>query len=666
MARMHEFDEWRRTHRGRAEKFYDCRRRSREAGTHRWMPQAPNVVLDGSLEVLQNVADPPWDPYKSKADMPRADLETPLNGPKKEKWWYEENPEQGLQRMGWWGKKLDQEGCCDGGLFGGVIDDYRRRLPNYGKDITQGFSKKTLSSALFMFFATFFSTASLGALIQKTTNKRIGLEEYLLMNAIAGMTHALFGCQPLLVLRPTGPITAICTLLSVYADKFELDFNQYLGATGFFVGLYMTLIASTEFCRMIKHLTRFTHDIFAFFVCSIYIHDGISDVIAGCTDPDEREFGISLFSTLLAIIVFVCSMWLNFAITWPCFNDTVRGLLTDYAVTISVFLVIFLSNQWSVEQHDVPRIEVPSAFAPTCHHDVTHNSTTLSVNYDCLCSSHQHCTFVNSIEDDSDGSLADAVNGTVHARQWQTSYGDAPAKLWLISAISALPIVMFFYFDQNLSSLLTQQPYMNLRFGSFYHSSFLAMGVFNFIGPSFGLPFVTGSLPHSPQMVKALTNYKQDPDGTFQVTGVAENRIAPFLMYLLIGLPVLTPHLLEQIPSGALNGVLTFVGVAGLFDCQLWERLQCLFKAPSSFNSRYAGLDWKKVHFFTFLQVLFLVLFWLANLYISFFVVPLLLCTTVAVRRYVMESWFTDAELEQVTASHTIHRLSRLGSACQC
>ena len=37
--------------------------------------------------------------------------------------------------------------------------------------------------------------------------------------------------QPLLVLRPTGPITAICTLLSVYADKFELDFNQYLGAT---------------------------------------------------------------------------------------------------------------------------------------------------------------------------------------------------------------------------------------------------------------------------------------------------------------------------------------------------------------------------------------------------------------------------------------------------
>jgi len=99
--------------------------------------------------------------------------------------------------MGCCGKKLPEgeEGFCSGGLFGGVVDDYRRRFPNYMKDITQGITPKTLSSALFMFFATFFSTASLGALIQKATNKRIGLEEYLLMNAIAGMTHALFGCQ---------------------------------------------------------------------------------------------------------------------------------------------------------------------------------------------------------------------------------------------------------------------------------------------------------------------------------------------------------------------------------------------------------------------------------------------------------------------------------------
>jgi hypothetical protein len=180
----------------------------------RRMPAAAQGALEGSLEVLHGISGAP------NPSMPRSDLREPINGPVTEKWcvhpassstgraspaertvfdicrWYEEDPDQGLRRMGCCGKKLEgEEGCLKGGLFGGVIDDYRRRLPNYGKDITQGITPKTLSSALFMFFATFFSTASLGALIQKATNKRIGLEEYLLMNAIAGMTHALFGCQ---------------------------------------------------------------------------------------------------------------------------------------------------------------------------------------------------------------------------------------------------------------------------------------------------------------------------------------------------------------------------------------------------------------------------------------------------------------------------------------
>ena len=38
------------------------------------------------------------------------------------------------------------------------------------------------------------------------------------MNSLAGMAHAVLGGQPLLVLRPTGPITLIVTILSNVAD----------------------------------------------------------------------------------------------------------------------------------------------------------------------------------------------------------------------------------------------------------------------------------------------------------------------------------------------------------------------------------------------------------------------------------------------------------------
>ena len=47
--------------------------------------------------------------------------------------------------------------CC-----GGVARDYKKRCPQYLSDIRDAFDRKTLSSALFMFWATFLSTVALG------------------------------------------------------------------------------------------------------------------------------------------------------------------------------------------------------------------------------------------------------------------------------------------------------------------------------------------------------------------------------------------------------------------------------------------------------------------------------------------------------------------------
>ena len=41
----------------------------------------------------------------------------------------------------------------------------------------------------------------------------------------------------------------------------------------------MILIAAFNLCRFIRLASRFLHDMFAFFVCTIYIHDGIAGLI---------------------------------------------------------------------------------------------------------------------------------------------------------------------------------------------------------------------------------------------------------------------------------------------------------------------------------------------------------------------------------------------------
>ena len=459
--------------------------------------------------------------------------------------------------------------------FGGIIDDYSRRMPQYLSDITDSFTPKTVSAAVFMFLATFASTVALGVVISRNTacpasshdlvsgsnatlapcrGSYLGVTELLMMNSLAGMLHSLAGCQPLLVLRPTGPITAFLTLLFNVSQSMDLDFLPFLGWCGVFVGLYMVVVAAFELSRFINLLTRFTHDIFAFFVCSIYVVDGVVGIM-GRVDTawkkilpyDDHSISEAMFALILTGILIAVALYLHSMRSSSLFNRRFNSFLVDYALIIALVLVILVSlipdRQVYVETVAIPDA-VGFALRP---------SLSLLTGVD--------------------------INGTVlyADRAWLTPLG-GDQKTIFAAAIAALPIVLFFFFDQNVSSLLCQKQSMGLRKGSYFHSSFFCkfaseardnlnrairrethknllartrrfapprarwagMGVFDLVAPAFGLPFVTGSLPHSPQLVAALT---ADSDGDDDARNgddlelkdgkvgrkVYENRIAPFV-----------------------------------------------------------------------------------------------------------------------------------------
>merc|ERR1712179_701971 len=105
------------------------------------------------------------------------------------------------------------------------------------------------------------------------------------------------------------------------------------------------------------------------------------------------------------------------------------------------------------------------------------------------------------------------------------------------------------------------KPSMMLAKGAYYHSTMGCMAVFNVLGPCFGLPFVTGSLPHSPQFVQSLTERNREG----QPLKVMENRVAPLLMYGLMLLPCcVPPTVFSCIPRAAVSGTLLFVGFEGI------------------------------------------------------------------------------------------------------
>ena len=195
--------------------------------------------------------------------------------------------------------------------------------------------------------------------------------------------------------------------------------------------------------------------------------------------------------------------------------------------------------------------------------------------------------------------------------------------------------------EQNISSLLCQLPKHGLKHGHYYHSSFLWMGVFNAVGPLFGLPFVTGSIPHSPQFVRALTHTTKR-DGP----AVAEGRVAPLLIYLGVGVPLLLPGLVHLMPRAAIDGVLAFVGMEGIVETQLWRRLLLLVTPAAGYPPSLRQLRRPaRIHLFTLMQLALLGLCWAINLSPFGLFVSFLIVSLVPAREHLLPGLFSAAEL---------------------
>ena len=509
---------------------------------------------------------------------------------------------------------LRRIGC----FMGGVLDDYRRRSRYLVSDWTDGFSRKTIPAALFMFFATFTSTVALGEHMNRESHGKLGVTEYLLMNSISGVAYAFFGCQPYVVLRPTGPITLLILEIYLIADSFSLDFYRLLANTGLWVGVLMLVIAGLELSRFITKLTRFSHDIFAFFVCTIYIGDGVVGVSHRLSDAASKGFkGDALLALNFALLVVILALWFNSVGSTVFFTRTLRDAIVSYALTLSVALVSALANIYtrSVDHaddqpddnatgFDIMYITTPSPFGPTTE------------------------------------------------RSWWVGLAPLGAELG-VGFLAAVPIVIFFYLDQNISSLLTQTPDMNLAKGVYYHSSILMMGIFNVLGPLFGLPFVTGSLPHSPQFVLAMRDDSSAQSGSKKGAHVVETRLAALICYALIGASLAVPELIGMLPTATVEGTLCFVGFHGLQHTQLWERTILLFTEPALFPRPYASLGPKVVHGYTMVQLFCWAMCWVVNLTLGL-AFPAWIVLLIPIRAYLLPNLFTEAQLEALDAEDEV------------
>ena len=231
-------------------------------------------------------------------------------------------------------------------LFQGAVGDWRRRFRHQiTSDYLDGCRSQTLSAGLFTFFGVLATTISLGNRIQQTSGGQTGFLEYMLMNSAAGVIYATIEAQPYVVVQPTGPVTMLLEMLCEHAAEMHFEFLPFVAATGLFVGMWLILASACNVSGMIHYMSRFTGEVFAVFIGTAYMKDGIDGLVARFgerrTGPtrqallgNDTNTGDALMSLNIGLLVLGLAYWLAKGLHGPRLCPTpFRQFLSAYSLT---------------------------------------------------------------------------------------------------------------------------------------------------------------------------------------------------------------------------------------------------------------------------------------------------------------------------------------------
>ena len=474
-----------------------------------------------------------------------------------------------------------------GRIFGGFVNDVRRRAPSFGSDFKDGINPKGLASVVFLFFACLAPAIAFGGLLSSLTEGQLGVMEMIVATAICGTSYALLSGQPLTILGSTGPVIIFVGILFSACKSYNIDFMQTLCCVGIWTMLILLLLAAIDACSWIRYFTRFTDDTFAALISIIFIFEALKDVAKGFVVPDVAR-DVALLSLVLSLGTFYIAMQLYRFRASIYLHTQVREFLSDFGPTIAIgamTLVAFMLPDVGVEM-----LRVTAKF------------------------------------------------GTTSGRPWLVNPFQAPAWVWAASIGPALLVSVLLFLDQNITVRLVNSPDHKLKKGSGYHLDLAIVALLVGVCSILGLPWMVAATVRSLNHVRSLVVTEQTDDregrAVERIVGVQENRFTALAVHLLIALSLNFLGLLNKIPMSTLYGLFLYMGVGSMTGNQLFKRLRLWFILPSRYPPTYylRAVPSLSVHMFTAIQFLCLLVLWVVKVSKLGILFPLFIAFLVPVR----------------------------------
>jgi hypothetical protein len=496
---------------------------------------------------------------------------------------------------------------------GGLIADLRRRKPYYVSDWTDAFQsrwrQKTLASSFFLFFACLSPAIAFGTLFDKETGGQLGALEMILSSAISGILYAFFAGQPLCIMGATGPELAYTVVFYQMCESLELEFMTARVWEGLWCALFTIILALTDGCAICCYVTQFTEDIFSAFISLIFIIEAFIN-IGG--EFEKRSPEGAFLTLILATGTFALAMYFRAFRSTGWLTKFWRNTIANFGVTISILIFTVFSLAW--KNVDIKKLSMPDKFEPTMRM--------------------------------SDGSARDWIINPMGMQK------DFPVWGIFFTAVPAMGLCVLGFLDQNLTSLLINRKSSNLKKPPAYHLDLLVCGLFIYpICSIFGLPFTHAATIRSLTHLISLTDFKDEVVGNTVMKkpdAVAEQRVSQLAIHALILASAFLSVVLKELPQAVLYGVFLFMGVSTIAGNALFDRMSLWLiwdttKYPSF--PFIQGIDTKRLHMYTFIQFLCLVILYVLKSIKAIAVVfPFFLIVICFVRLY-LSRVFTPQEL---------------------
>ncbi|MFT7799072.1 band 3 anion exchange protein-like isoform X1, partial [Arapaima gigas] len=533
--------------------------------------------------------------------------------------------------------------------FGGLVKDIKRRYRHYLSDFTDALNPQVLAAIIFIYFAALSPAITFGGLLADKTEHMMGVSELMISTCVQGVIFCILAAQPILVIGFSGPLLVFEEAFFGFCKSQGIEYIVGRVWVGVWLIIIVVVIVAAEGSVLVRYISRFTQEIFSILISLIFIYETFAKLIRifaahplilnyeylneTVEDPfhpvyeqhhhHDNETGNVTVHHRLRERAYPNTALLSMCLMFGCFfiayflrqfknghflPGPLRRVIGDFGVPIAIFFMIAVDI--SIEDAYTQKLLVPKGLTV---------SNTSARGW-----------FINPLGEKK----------------------DFPIWMMVASIVPAILVFILIFLESQITTLIVSKPERKMVKGSGFHLDLLILVSMGGISALFGVPWLSAATVRTVTHANALTVMSKGPKP--EIEKVLEQRISGMMVALLVGVSILMEPILKMIPMTALFGIFLYMGITSLSGIQLWDRI-LLFLTPKKYfpSDAYATVVKPlRIHLFTLIQVVCLVILWVVKSSTFSLALPFVLILTIPLRVFMTGRLFTEKEMKCLDADN--------------